>query len=119
METTIICRLGWCESCFKEKRPRTNQKLLLFGATSNAFVASRAVHNGRAGFIPHLYQLRKVIEQKVFYQRVCCICGFYEEEQPDGKTFLVLDETQWSGWIKTSLSNWNKLVTFKDTGFEI
>jgi hypothetical protein len=116
---TIITRIGFCEVCFKEKRAKTNQKLLLLGSTSDALKAVLAVRNGRAGFVPHLYRLRKVIDNKVFYQKVCCICGHYEEEDDDGKNYLYLDEEKWSGWIKTSLTNWNALVLFKDTGFEI
>ena len=116
---TIITRIGFCEVCFKEKRAKTNQNLLLIGSTSNAFVAVRAIRNGRAGFVPHLYRLRKVQESKIFYQKVCCICGHFQDEDEDGKKYLYLDESQWSGWIRTSLTNWNSLVTFKDTGFEI
>lgn len=117
--STIICRVGFCEACFQEKRAKTNQKLLLFGTTTNALKVVLAVHNGRAGFVPHLYRLKKVEEQKVYYQRLCTICGAYNEEDEDGKKWLCLDEEKWSGWIRTSLSNWNSLVLFKDTGFEI
>lgn len=113
-----ITRVGFCEVCFKEKRAKTNQKLLLMGSTTGELKAVLAIRNGRAGFVPHLYRLRKVEEQKVFYQKVCCICGHYQEES-DGKKWLVLDEEKWSGWIRTSLTNWNALVLFKDTGFEI
>lgn len=116
---TIITRIGFCEVCFKEKRAKTNQKLLLLGSSSNALKAVLAIRNGRAGFVPHLYQLRKVMDDKVFYQRVCCICGHNQEETEDGKKWLCLDESQWSTWKKTTLSNWNALVLFKDTGFEI
>lgn len=116
---TIICRIGFCEACFKEKRAKTNQKLLLFGSSSNALKAVLANHNGRTGFVPHLYKLGKVVDDKIFYQRVCCICGHYSSEDEDKKKWLCLDETKWSGWIKTSLSNWNCLQRFKDSGFEI
>ena len=89
------------------------------GSSSNALKAVLAIRNGRAGFVPNLYRLRKVQEDKIFYQKVCCICGHYQEEDADGKKWLCLDEEKWSGWIKTSLANWNALVLFKDTGFEI
>lgn len=116
---TIITRVGFCEVCFKEKRAKTNQKLLLMGSSSNALKAVLAIRNGRAGFVPHLYRLRKVEEEKIFYQKVCCICGHYEEEDKDQNKWICLDETQWSGWIRTTLTNWNALCLFKDTGFEI
>ena len=116
---TIVTRIGFCEVCFKEKRAKTNQKLLLLGSSSNALKAVLAIRTGRAGFVPHLYRLRKVLESKVFYQKVCCICGHYQGEDEDGKKWLYLDETKWSGWIKTTLTNWNALILFKDTGFEI
>jgi len=120
MQTTTITRIGFCPDCFAEKRPKTNQKLLLMGSTTGELKAVLAVRNGRTGFVPHLYRLRKVINDKVFYQKVCCICGHYQEEDEDGKKYLCLDETKWSGWIKTSLTNWNALVLrWKDTGFEI
>ena len=115
---TIISRIGFCEVCKKESRPKTGQAFLVMGSSSSKFKACYATHNGRAGFVPFSYRLRKVIDDRVFYQKICSICGSYPLEE-DGKNYLCMDESLWSGWIKTTLSNWNALVTFKNTGYEI
>lgn len=117
---TIITRVGFCEKCFLEKHPKTNQKFLVMGTTCGALKAQLALHNGRTGFTPHLYWLKKVTDNKVFYQRICAMegCGVYSMEE-DNKNWLVIDESKWSSWRATSLNNWNSLVLFKDTGFEI
>jgi hypothetical protein len=116
----LISRCGFCPECFNSGRPKTNQKFLVNGGTSGELKALLALHNGRKGFTPHFYMLRKVVDDKVFYQKLCGVCGTYEVEEEDGRKYLCINESQWSGWIKTSLTNWNALVLrFKNTGFEI
>lgn len=117
---TIISRLGYCPDCAKEKIPKTGQSFLVMGSKSGKLKALIAVRNGRAGFVPFTYRLKKVKENEVFYQRICgmCGCGVVTSKEEE-KTFLSFNDEKWSGWIRTSLSNWNSLVMFKDTGFEI
>lgn len=115
----LISRVGFCENCFNEGSPKTNQTFLVNGSTHGELKALLALHNGRKGFTPHFYMLRKVVDNKVFYQKLCGVCGTYNEEAEDGKKYLCIDETKWSNWIRTSLKNWNALVLFKNTGFEI
>lgn len=80
----------------------------------------RAKHNGRAGFTPHLYTFHKQVGDKIYYSTLCCMngCGTYYYED-NGKHYLAPIEDEWSGWKTMKLSDWNSLVLFKDTGFEI
>lgn len=117
--STIISRVGYCPECAKNGSPKTNQPFLVFGSSSNALKAMRALHNGRKGFVPTFYKLRKVQDNKIFYQTCCGVCGIYPYSEDD-KNWLAIDEEQWSGWKKTTLDNWNNLVLrWKDMGFEI
>jgi len=40
-------------------------------------------------------------------------------DEEEGKKFLCLDENKWTPRQEITLKNWNALVLFKDTGFEI
>lgn len=117
---TMVTRLGFCEKCFSEKRPKINEQFLTIGSTSGGLKPKVALHNGRTGFTPHFYLLKKVQENKVYYQRMCAmeVCGTYLYEE-NRKTYLAIDESKWSNWKATSINNWNSLILFKDTGFEI
>ena len=117
---TMVTRLGFCPKCFSEKRPKTNEQFLTIGTTSGVFKPKVALRNGRTGFTPHFYALKKVQGNKVYFQSMCAMegCGTYLYEE-HRKTYLGIDESKWSNWKATSLNNWNSLVTFKDTGFEI
>lgn len=117
---TTITRVGFCPECFKEARPKSGQSFLTVGSTSNSFIALRAVRNGKRGFTPHLYLLSKAIDDKFYFHSLCtmCGCGSYLGEE-EGKKYLCLDETKWSPRKEITLTNWNALVMFKDTGFEI
>jgi hypothetical protein len=115
-----ITRVGFCPECFKEARPKTGQSFLAIGSSSGTFVALRAIRNGRRGFTPHLYLLSNPIGDKYYFHSMCCMCGcgsYLQEEE--GKKFLCLDENKWTPRQEITLKNWNALVLFKDTGFEI
>ena len=116
----MITRLGFCPKCFSKKQPKTSQRFLVVGSTSGVLKPLVAIHNGRTGFTPHFYVLKKVQENKVYYQSVCSMegCGTYLYEE-NRRTYLAIDESKWSSLKATSLSNWNSLVLFKDTGLVI
>ena len=117
---TMVSRLGYCKKCFEAKQPKTNQSFLVIGSTSGVLKPLVALRNGRTGMTPHFYLLKKVHEQKVYFQSMCAMegCGTYTYEE-HRKTYLGIDESKWSNWKATSLANWNALILFKDSGFEI
>jgi hypothetical protein len=119
---TTITRLGYCENCAKEHRPKTGQEFLVQGSSHREPKIMKAIRNGRAGFVPHLYRITGFdqIRHKVYYQRLCSMegCGTYTYET-DTHHCLDRVEDQWSTILVTKVSNWNALVLFKDTGFTI
>jgi len=117
-----ITRLGYCENCAKEHRPKTGQEFLVQGSSHGTMKIMKASRMGRAGFVPHLYTITgyNTVYHKVYYQKLCCMAGCGTLTKDVGnlhKMFMV--EDQWSTVIVTSERNWDALEFFKDTGFEI
>lgn len=110
----VITRLGYCERCFNEGRPKTGQNFMVFGTTSNRFKGLKSEGGRSKGLVPHIYKSKFTTKNVVHYKRICCMenCGAYCEEE-NGRKFLYLDETKWINEV-TSLSNWNALVEFRD-----
>lgn len=120
---TMVTRTGFCQACYDAHRPKLNDSFLVLGSTGNKLKIIKAEHYGKRGYVPTLFRLCKVEEQKVFYQTFCTFCGSYwGEELVDGRKarFLYMDEEKWSGWKKTSLVNWNAIIIrFKHIGLEV
>lgn len=117
-----ITRLGYCEICAKEHRPKTGQEFLVQGSSHGKMKIMSALRIGTAGFVPHLYTITgyDTIYRKVYYQKLCCMagCGTYTEDTGNAHKMFTR-ENQWSAVIVTSERNWDALEFFKDTGFEI
>lgn len=110
--STIVSRVGYCPACAKNGSPKTNEPFLVIGSTSNEYILLYALHNGRNGFVPTFYRLYKVVDDKVYFQKLCGVCGFYSYVK-NRKRFVTLIEDNWSGLFKTSLTNWNALILYK------
>lgn len=116
---TMITRVGFCEKCFKEGRPNSNELFIVFGGSSNSFKGIRTYKGGKKGFTPHIYQFDRTEGNVLYYSRICCMvgCGAYTVKRK-GKVFIYLNEDLCE-YEYTTISNWNALVLFKDTGLKI
>lgn len=128
---TIVTRTGFCQACYDADRPRLGNSFLVEGSTGKKLKVIKAIHYGKRGYVPTLFRFCKETEKRikgkmikeVFYQTLCSSCGSYwGEELVDGREarFLYMDEEKWSGWKRTTLTNWNACVlTFKHIGLEV
>lgn len=116
---TMITRIGFCEKCFKEARPKTGNYFIAFGGKSNTFKGMIASHNGMKGFTPHIYQFDKTEGNVLYYSKICCMvgCGAYLKEQKDKKLIYLNEDL--CEYEYTTIKNWNALVKFKNTGLKI
>lgn len=114
-----ITRVGFCPSCYEKGWPKTNQAFLIANG-SDELKSKRAIRNGKRGFVPTMYLLSPEVNGKYYFHTLCSMegCGTYISEE-DGRKFLCLDETRWTPRKEITLNNWNSLVRFTDTGFEI
>ena len=115
----MITRIGFCKKCFSEKRPKSQENFIVFGATSNSYKGMIAKRNGRKGFTPHLYEYDRLIKGIVYFKKLCCMdkCGTYLTKDKDN-VYIYTNDELWTDEY-TTLANWNALVLFKNTGFEI
>jgi len=107
---TAIVRVGYCENCHKDRRPKRGQ-MFIYPAEEQWFVG----YMGKCdiGITPHLYLLIRANEKFVYYKKICLVCGVKRTESDD-KIMLSIDEAKMSGIIKTTTTNWNALVMLKD-----
>ena len=112
MGQTIITRVGFCPSCFKEQRAKTKSDyggntFIVYG--TNGWHERTANHNSRYwGYVPHIYRLHKSLGENVVIYRSCAVqgCG----------TDYFQDNTGW--WLKVikydrqvwTIQQWNALV---------
>lgn len=116
---TMITRVGFCPKCFKETRPKTGNQFIAFGGKSNTFKGMTALHSGRKGFTPHIYEFQRLEGKTIYYSKICCMvgCGAYLAEQKDKKFIYLNDDLCIDGYM--DIDDWNALVKFKDTGLKI
>lgn len=114
---TMITRVGYCEKCFKEAKPKSGQMFIAFGDCSQSLKGIRAVRNGRRGYTPNIYEFQRLMDKTVYYSKICCMCGCGAYKSKDEK-FIYLDDEK-TEECYTTLDNWNALVLFKDTGLKI
>lgn len=115
----MITRLGYCDKCSKAHRPKTNRVFLVFGDHSQTFFGMISLHSTLKGMTPHIYEFQRLTGNTVYFSKICCMVGCGTKITTiDGNEFVYTDDTKWEDSYM-SLSNWNALCTFKDTGFKI
>lgn len=138
-----VTRSGFCKSCFQATRPLENDLYILFGTQHQEFSIHLCDHNApfaKRGFVPFLFE--KIGTQSlasgmfVHYTRTCGInnCGiFLQETKVNGMEIIAKGSVKDEGGVKRPFyihriawkkgmmpeSQWNALVNFKDTGFEL
>ena len=112
---TVITRIGYCETCARSNSPRTGQRFLAYGSTSNAYFVLEAERNGKIGFTPHLYKLDKVLGQNVIIFKACSIYGCDVDKKKTGQDWWYFVK----GWKREvwTLETWNALVLLKNNEF--
>jgi hypothetical protein len=116
----IFTRTGYCFACEKAGRPRNGGNwFVAYGSSSEVVRLHSAKLLGKNGFTPHIYVFIHIIKDKVYYARLCAVtgCGAYFTKEY-GVRSVIIDNTKWDFCI-ASVSDWNALVSLKDTGLEI
>jgi len=88
----IITRIGFCPECYKTRNPKTEQKFLVYGSTSSTFHVMFADHTPPYwGFVPHIYELHKVIGDNVVVLKSCAMggCGVTFRWDIDQWVFMI------------------------------
>lgn len=106
---TIITRHGWCEECYKQHRPHSEDLYLAFGTTSNDWIIKWAQGNGLRGFVPVNYRIHKAIGQTIIFDYACSFCDIEEVKTPGGVDLFVL----WHKRSNMSITDWNAMVVYK------
>lgn len=113
--SNFICRIGYCEVCAREQRPKSGQQYLVVG--EEGFHLYFAWRNAPIfGFGPHLYKIHKIIGQNVVYDTWCSMypCGIAREENiADNSIDYFPNENAKRRGIML-LSDWNALVQYKN-----
>lgn len=118
---TMISRVGFCDRCAKEQRPKTDQCFVVVGKNFHVLFAD---HIGHFGYTPHFYRLIKTIGNgdRVKYERLCGMegCGtIVWWDQANQKYKFKMNDYLWEPGIM-KLSDWNSLVLYKhDYDYEI
>lgn len=114
--STIITRIGFCLTCHKALRPKTEQICLLYG--SHGYKVHHAIRIGHFGFVPTLYKLIKVTNEEVIIEKCCSMfeCGVDRKWKfKDGLGYWLYQAEKWERQIFT-LNQWNGLVQWKNEG---
>jgi len=114
----MICRVGFCPHCKERRRPKTDDAFVAIGAKGDYHVYY-ADHNGELGFVPHIYELLKVIGENVIYRKICTMhdCGTEIDLRYIPPPFVFKKEA-WERGMMT-ITSWNALQQLKETGYRI
>lgn len=118
MEQTIITRVKFCNQCFKEGRPKSNESYVIYGGHSKTYQYRKSFYFGVRGFSPHIYLLSKVIGEVVKYYYSCSICNTLQiQTGKKGVRFIIPDDTFKEETM--NIKDWNALVLHPDFGYKI
>ena len=111
---TAIVRVGYCENCHKDRRPKRGQ-IYIYPTDGKLAIGrvDKVTVGVTEGITPHLYLLIRANEKFVYYKKICLVCGV-KREKVDDKEYLSLDETRMSSILKIATKEWNALVMLKD-----
>jgi hypothetical protein len=108
----------YCHQCFINNRPRYDQKLVLHGSNRNDNYVYAAVRNGIRGFSPHLVELLQTQNDVIHFRYACSMhyCGITTSKtDTPGRVELTVSWKQGTMTVK----DWNALIDFKHTGYEV
>ena len=115
---TTLTRCGFCEACYKAHRPTLKDPFAVIGNTGtyHIYLAENA---NNVGITPHFYRLIKVIGENVVVESLCAMhgCGIHVDTTRPQWIFYFNKE-KWQRSIIT-LEQWNSLVKFRDSGYQI
>ncbi len=97
---------------------------ILYGTTRRSFFVHKPdpdekISNHRIGYTPHLFQLETSANGQVVYLSVCSAvgCGFEIGTDRKNKRTFKYRRAMTKGVMTTA--EWNALVAFKRTGYEL
>lgn len=114
---TSFTRVGFCQECKDNHRPKSGNLFVALGASGNYHIYVAGSKNTE-GYVPHIYIIDKVLDGNVIYHKICCMhnCGISTVNKISNK--FSFDERAWSKHI-LPIKEWNALQQFRNTGYEI
>ena len=109
---SIITRVGWCEECAKQQRPKTGNHFLAYGFAHQSFHMEVAERYGRIGFVPHIYKLDKKLGENLVVLKSCAMygCGVDRKREHNDNWFYFIKAYQREVW---EVGQWNALLHYK------
>ena len=109
---TIVTRVGWCEECAKQHRPKTGDFFLVYGFAHHSFHMEVAERYGRVGFTPHIYKLDKNLGENVTVLKSCAMygCGVDRKWDINEYWFYFVKAYKKEIW---ETKQWNGLLTLE------
>lgn len=119
----IVTRVAFCPACFKNYYPEAEQKIMVYGSSSNSFKMIEASDYGVRGFTPHTFEIvMHINNEEILVSSICGIegCGshfvFEVISYRQRQRFLkFIDEKK---EFKTfNLETWKALVNLSEHDF--
>ena len=108
---TTLSLVSFCPHCYAQGQPKLDTSFVVYGRHHNCFHIYKVERKGVMGFVPHVVQLKKVINaENVVYDKACGICGVKIWEGNDNHLRFLI--TKWERGI-TTLKEWNAWVQFQ------
>lgn len=105
-----VCRVAYCEECYKNHRPSKQDIFCTIGRTHQKYTVRVVEYWGTRGFTPHIITITSIEHDKVIFTSYCAIhgCGCnisYNEDtekyliQPINYATLAIEKRQWNALI--------------------
>lgn len=109
-----ICRVAFCEECYKQKRPCKQDIFCVIGRTHQKYMVYSVAYWGTRGFTPHIMTITKIDGEYVYFSSYCAIheCGCNITYSEEREKFLI--EPTHITTEKLVKSQWNALVQYKN-----
>ena len=70
-----MTRVSFCPKCHSAGRPKTDQQFVVWGCTHEGYLVRNALRQGRRGFVPHIFEFKRLIDNTVYYDVACSMVG--------------------------------------------
>lgn len=115
-----MTRVSFCPKCHSAGRPKTNDSFVAWGGKRASYVVYESLRQGRRGFVPHIFEFKRLVGDKVYYDVACSMVGCGACATQDQKNKLLYKVGFYWDNRKMLLKDWNALVKYKrDSDFEI
>lgn len=121
MADTMLTRTAFCPRCQKVGRPSMGDLYIAYGRTSGVVYVLECEERVKAknyGFTPHLFILTSKEGSNLVVHKSCGMdgCGIVLYENNNGDHEYMVNN---SSIISMTSKEWNNLVRFTNTGYEL